>query len=444
MVNSFFLHSLTFLYIIDREDSRRQHHLQQQQQQPPFRLSPPTGHHILRSPSVEGYYPYPPVFYSPPTYYSPRSGYLPQYFSPQGNFYPPANPQQNPVTIFVSSPTYNPNSPGFSVPSSDSYPSPVQSTDGQYPYHGNRPQQPYPSPGPYMQNVPPPPPQSLMSPRHPPPSPSMRPNSRPNSGVGGGGGKKNKNKIKGNELPIISISMIKGHVLEIAVDQTKCRELQHFLKEGGIENGIHYTPMHILQLIFEDVCQHAFTIVVNPFGNYLFQKVYEYSDQQQRAHLLHALLISTRLADASCNKHGSRCVQHMILYSVDSPDLVELIVQALSPHIYRLCVDENGNHVVQYCLDKLSVEQNSFIFNLISQSCLDICKQRYGNRVMQKCIKCAVEGQCADFTGQIVTQAYDLITVCLLLSFLLSFLPSSSHLTPLPTHPLPSSSPALG
>jgi hypothetical protein len=390
--------------LTERDDSR--------QRQQPFRLSPPTGHHILRSPSIEGYYSYPPVFYSPPTYYSPRSGYVPQYFSPQGNYYPPSNPQQNPVTIFVSSPTYNPNSPGFSVPSSDSYPSPAQSTEGQYSYHGNRPQ-PYPSPASFMPTPPPPP-------RHPPTPPSVKSHSRPNSG--GGGGKKNKNKVKGHEHPIISIGMIKGHVLEIAVDQTKCRELQHFLKEGGYENGIQYTPMTILQMIFDDICQHAFTIVVNPFGNYLFQKVYEYSDHQQRIHLLQSLLISTRLADASCNKHGSRCVQHMIQFSVNNSDLIDIIVEALSPHIYRLCVDENGNHVIQYCLEKLTIQQNSFIFNLISKSCLEICKQRYGNRVMQKCIKCAVDGQCPDFTLQIVTQAFDLITVTY---------PSPLH-TPLP------------
>lgn len=389
--------------MIERDDHRRQQ---------PFRLSPPAPPpHLLRSPSIEGYYSYPPVFYSPPTYYSPRSGYLPQYFSPQGNYYPPSNPQQNPVTIFVSSPTFNPNSPpGYSVPSSDSYQSPAQSTEAQYSYHGNRPQ-PYPSPGAFYPGAAPPPP------RHPPTPPSMRPNSRPNTG----GGRKNKNKSKGNEHPIISIGLIQGHVLEIAVDQSKCRELQHFLQEGGTDGGIHYTPMHILQLIFEDICQHAFTIVVNPFGNYLFQKVFESSDHQQKTRLLQSLLVSTRLADASCNKHGSRCVQHMIKHSVGSSDLVDIIVQALSPHIYRLCVDENGNHVVQYCLDNLTDQQNSFIFNCISHSCLDICKQRYGNRVMQRCIKSAVEGQCPDFTSLIVTDAYDLIKVKLNSSFVTLF-----------------------
>jgi hypothetical protein len=58
---------------------------------------------------------------------------------------------------------------------------------------------------------------------------------------------------------------------------------------------------------------------------------------------------------------------------------------------------------------------------LISESCLDICKQRYGNRVMQKCIKCAVEGQCPDFTLEIVARAYDLITVSFLSSILSLF-----------------------
>lgn len=364
---------------VEREDNRR----------PTLRLSPPSSHQILRSPQIDGYYPFQPVFYSPPTYYSPRSGYIPPaYYSPQGNFFPQSNPQQNPV-IFVSSPPYTP---------TESYPSPPQSND-QYAF-GNR-QQAYPPPGSFLSA---------------PPTPTIAraPGNAANvksSQKSGSGAKKSKNKSKSNEHQMISIGSIKGHVLEISVDQTKCRELQHYLKEGGIDGNTHYTPSHILQIIFEEVSQHAFTIVVNPFGNYLFQKVYESSNHEQRIHLLHSLSASTRLADASCNKHGSRCVQHMIKHSVDSPDLVEIIVQSLAPHIYRLCIDENGNHVVQYCLEKLSVEQNFFIFKLISQSCLEICKQRYGNRVMQKCIKCAVDGQCSDFTLQIVDQAFDLITV---------------------------------
>jgi hypothetical protein len=429
------------------------------------------NHHLVRSPTMEGgaYYPYPPpLYYSPPTYYSPRSGYLPQYFSPQGTYYPPSNPQQNPVTIFVSSPTYTPTPPGFSVgpgPQSDhpynNSPAPSTNDPPYSPYHTSRPapssHSAYPPPGSFLlPNHPltPPTPTRQLQQQHSSSSSSSSPSfgksggggsgsgGRPNSsgagGAGAGGVKRSKSKSKGggSDHYGVPIHTIKGHVLEIAVDQTKCRELQHLLLDGGMDGHTPYPPSAILHLIFEEVAQHAFTIVVNPFGNYLFQKIFELSSTDQRAHLLHSLLISTRLADASCNKHGSRCVQQMIKYSVESDDLVMIIIQALSPHILRLCVDENGNHVVQYCLDKLSIQQNSFIFDLITESCLEICKQRYGNRVMQKCIKCAAQGQCPDFTTQIVEHAFDLITVVhlplplLLFSFHLSLTLSPLHCFP--------------
>lgn len=121
----------------------------------------------------------------------------------------------------------------------------------------------------------------------------------------------------------------------------------------------------------------------DPFGNYLCQKLLEYSTDDQRNLICES--VAQDLVNISLNMHGTRAVQKMIDFlstqrqaspSFDynsfpillthgrkQADLrynaqIHSIIVALSLHVVVLIKDLNGNHVIQKCLNKLAPEDN--------------------------------------------------------------------------------------
>ena len=122
-------------------------------------------------------------------------------------------------------------------------------------------------------------------------------------------------------------------------------------------------------------------INVDPFGNYLCQKLLEFSTDEQRNIICES--VAQDLVNISLNMHGTRAVQKMIDFlstqrqaSIHNPfylilltrgrkqaDLryngqIHSIIVALSLHVVVLIKDLNGNHVIQKCLNKLAPEDN--------------------------------------------------------------------------------------
>lgn len=104
-------------------------------------------------------------------------------------------------------------------------------------------------------------------------------------------------------------------------------------------------------------------LVIDPFGNYLCQKLLEYSTDEQRNVICES--VAQDLVQISLNMHGTRAVQKMIdfLSTQRQTDLrydaqIHSIIVALSLHVVTLIKDLNGNHVVQKCLNRLAPEDN--------------------------------------------------------------------------------------
>lgn len=70
-----------------------------------------------------------------------------------------------------------------------------------------------------------------------------------------------------------------------------------------------------------------------------------------------------------------------------------MVVVALNPNVVTLIKDLNGNHVIQKCLNRLASEDNQFIYNAVSQHCIEVATHRHGCCVLQRCIDHASEQQ---------------------------------------------------
>lgn len=170
-------------------------------------------------------------------------------------------------------------------------------------------------------------------------------------------------------------------VQSLSQDQVGCRFLQLKLDEAGADAAT---------IIFQQAKPCMAEMMTDPFGNYLFQKILDKTSEQERATILS--LVQDELVSGALNLHGTRSVQR-ILEVCKTKDQVATITAALRHDVVRLCVDANGNHVVQRALQHLGSEDRAFIFEAVSQACLEVSTHRHGCCVMQRCLDAATPFQ---------------------------------------------------
>ncbi|KAG6409156.1 hypothetical protein SASPL_132190 [Salvia splendens] len=192
-----------------------------------------------------------------------------------------------------------------------------------------------------------------------------------------------------------SLAEAQGFIHDIAKDHHGCRILQRIFEHGTSQD---------VQIIFNEIIDHVVELMVNPFGNYLMQKLLEVCNEEQTTHILLRLTEEQgELVRISLNTHGTRVVQKLI-ETLKTRQQVSLVISALEPGFLALIKDLNGNHVVQRCLQCFTKEDSkivyhswasaecissllcAFIFVGAAKYCLDIAMHQHGCCVLQRCI----------------------------------------------------------
>lgn len=184
-----------------------------------------------------------------------------------------------------------------------------------------------------------------------------------------------------------------GDIYSLCKDQHGCRFLQRQLdlsreafidgtmKTNSSEDALDANPA--ATMIFNEIHTKIVELMVDPFGNYLVQKLFENVSPQQRLTLVcNAAPEFIRIA---LDPHGTRALQKLV-EQISSPEEARYITESLSPHVVSLSRDLNGNHVVQKCLQRLNPEDNQFVFDAAAKSCADIATHRHGCCVLQRCL----------------------------------------------------------
>ncbi|CAE6520594.1 unnamed protein product [Rhizoctonia solani] len=231
--------------------------------------------------------------------------------------------------------------------------------------------------------------------------------SQENNKMGGLHGTKHKrgdmdlNRFAGTRLEDLV-----GEIPALCKDQHGCRYLQKKLEEG--------VPEH-RDIIFHETFSLFAELMTDPFGNYLCQKLLEYSTDEQRNMICES--VAHDLVGISLNMHGTRAVQKMIDFlstqrqanpsSYDAQ--IHSIIMALSMHVVTLIKDLNGNHVIQKCLNRLIPEDNQFIYNAVAAHCVEVATHRHGCCVLQRCIDHASDSQRIQLVTEITFNALTLV-----------------------------------
>ncbi|KAJ7754138.1 armadillo-type protein [Mycena olivaceomarginata] len=139
-------------------------------------------------------------------------------------------------------------------------------------------------------------------------------------------------------------------------------------------------------------CRHfADLIMTDPFGNYLCQKLLEYSTDEQRNVICDS--IAQDLVNISLNMHGTHTADARYNTQIHS------FIVALSLYVMVLIKDLNGNHVIQKCLNKLAPEDNqACVFSSssimrVAANCIEVATHHHSCCVLQRCVDHASDHQ---------------------------------------------------
>lgn len=204
-----------------------------------------------------------------------------------------------------------------------------------------------------------------------------------------------------------------GHVRRLSRDQVGCRLLQQSLDEEG---------PNAATLILNEGLSFWGEAMVDPFGNYLFQKILEKITAEERIVLVRS--VSSRLVNASLNLHGTRSVQKVVeLCAIDeasqdstgsapsssSETAADILTRSLSPAAARLCIDSHGNHVIQRILLKLPYKYAHFVFDAVATSVGDVARHRHGCCVIQRCLDSSPSTARSNLVARIVEKSLELM-----------------------------------
>ncbi|XP_073048723.1 uncharacterized protein [Primulina eburnea] len=179
-------------------------------------------------------------------------------------------------------------------------------------------------------------------------------------------------------LKFSSLAESQGYIYHIAKDQHGCRFLQKIFDEGTSRD---------VQIIYSEIIDHVVELMMNPFGNYLMQKLLGVCNEEQRMNiLLRVTETPGELVRISLNTHGTRVVQKLI-ETLKTRHQISLVISALEPGFLALIKDLNGNHVVQRCLQCFTNEDSKFIFAAAAKYCVNIAMHQHGCCVLQRCIR---------------------------------------------------------
>jgi len=201
-----------------------------------------------------------------------------------------------------------------------------------------------------------------------------------------------------------------GQVRRLSRDQVGCRLVQQALDEEG--------PV-AATLILNEGLPFWGEAMVDPFGNYLFQKILEKITPEERVMLVKS--VSTRLVNASLNLHGTRSVQKIVeLCAIDEEktapkegekeeSAADILTLSLAPAAARLCIDSHGNHVIQRILLKLGHTHAKFVFDAVAESVGDVARHRHGCCVIQRCLDSSPGPSRSHLVHRIVDKALELM-----------------------------------
>lgn len=214
------------------------------------------------------------------------------------------------------------------------------------------------------------------------------------------------NEISDNANESLSILEISStplqdlNYLKLATDQFGCRFLQKKLENPDESNIVR-------DYMYDQVKPYFLNLILDPFGNYLIQKLCDYLTIEQRTVLVQS--IYNNVFQISINQYGTRSLQK-IIDTVDNEAQIDMIIEGFSQkhtsikQLVILINDLNGNHVIQKCIFKFPSSKFDFIIDAIvdQNNIIAVSTHKHGCCVLQKLLSVSTLQQIFKISVKIV------------------------------------------
>uniref|UniRef100_A0A8C9FGX0 Pumilio homolog 1 n=1 Tax=Pavo cristatus TaxID=9049 RepID=A0A8C9FGX0_PAVCR len=259
--------------------------------------------------------------------------------------------------------------------------------------------------------------------------------------------------FRNNRYPNLQLREIAGHIMEFSQDQHGSRFIQLKLERA--------TPAE-RQLVFNEILQAAYQLMVDVFGNYVIQKFFEFGSLEQKLALAerirgHVLSLALQMygcrviqkalefippdqqvivsfnfnflldverfllfGDMNCNlllllvlfvaaqvfalsthPYGCRVIQRILEHCL--PEQTLPILEELHQHTEQLVQDQYGNYVIQHVLEHGRPEDKSKIVAEIRGNVLVLSQHKFASNVVEKCVTHASRTERAMLIDEVCT-----------------------------------------
>eukprot|EP00792_Barthelona_sp_PAP020_P006518 TRINITY_DN3020_c0_g2_i1.p1 TRINITY_DN3020_c0_g2~~TRINITY_DN3020_c0_g2_i1.p1 ORF type:complete len:633 (-),score=142.45 TRINITY_DN3020_c0_g2_i1:101-1999(-) len=188
-----------------------------------------------------------------------------------------------------------------------------------------------------------------------------------------------------------------GYVEIICSDQIGSRFIQDNLR--------FIKGKALFSQLFEEVNGAFYSLVNDPFGNYVIQKFFDIGSQEQRDTFGYRL--QNRVLNLSMQMFGCRVVQKA--FDFVSLSLKIDLMREIESNVMMCVYNQNGNHVIQKIIEKVPPVKLNFIIEEVGQNISELARHTYGCRVIQRILEHCTDKQKEPIISEILTQAIQLV-----------------------------------
>uniref|UniRef100_A0A8C5N4B4 Pumilio homolog 1 n=1 Tax=Gouania willdenowi TaxID=441366 RepID=A0A8C5N4B4_GOUWI len=182
--------------------------------------------------------------------------------------------------------------------------------------------------------------------------------------------------FRNNRYPNLQLRDIAGHIMEFSQDQHGSRFIQLKLERASPAER---------QLVFSEILQAAYQLMVDVFGNYVIQKFFEFGSLDQKLAL--AERIRGHVLSLALQMYGCRVIQKALEFIPSDQQVISEMVRELDGHVLKCVKDQNGNHVVQKCIECVQPHALHFIIDAFKGQVFALSTHPYGCRVIQRILE---------------------------------------------------------
>uniref|UniRef100_A0A8C7YQY8 Pumilio homolog 1 n=1 Tax=Oryzias sinensis TaxID=183150 RepID=A0A8C7YQY8_9TELE len=182
--------------------------------------------------------------------------------------------------------------------------------------------------------------------------------------------------FRNNRYPNLQLRDIAGHIMEFSQDQHGSRFIQLKLERASVAER---------QLVFSEILQAAYQLMVDVFGNYVIQKFFEFGSLDQKLAL--AERIRGHVLSLALQMYGCRVIQKALEFIPSDQQVISEMVRELDGHVLKCVKDQNGNHVVQKCIECVQPHALHFIIEAFKGQVFALSTHPYGCRVIQRILE---------------------------------------------------------